>query len=407
MEMNMNKNTITEDQMINMAKNAVIKQTETVNNAVVPVEGNMNAPTRKILLIGTGDGGCNIASAIHAAIPETVFAAYNTSSKAMKNRKPNVTITPKGEDGSGKARDYSKEVFKNNVFKRVLETIQNLLDTIGDVDYILITSTCDGGTGGGISPMLAELLIDNIRIPVLLMGVYPSLSDDAKAQYNALEWQDEVLRNHIPYIILDNQDDSNKPRLVVQKKVNDQAVEIAKILVGTPFGETKISSIDNRDMAMLLHNRGERIVVYSTDKRPTLGKSLDEFLLSLAAQWNEPIPVDAQGYGLFVKGPMDFIQNVDTTLANIRTVYGEAVLQYTHIEDSGESSDIKVALIAAGCSEPADRMMQMRQRYDDIIAATKRAESRSSALRDGMNDPAAYKKETSANAEPNYTALDI
>lgn len=403
MEMNMNKNTITEDQMINMAKNAAAKQAEIVD-AVIPVEDLTNVPTRKILLIGTGDGGCNIASAIHAAIPETVFVAYNTSSKAMDDRKPNVTITPKGEDGSGKVRDYSKEVFKNNVFKRVLETIQNLLDKIGDVDYILITSTCDGGTGGGISPMLAKLLIDNVGIPVLLMGVYPSLSDDAKAQYNALEWQDEVLRNHIPYIILDNQDDPTKPRLVVQRKVNDQAVEIAKILVGTPFGETDLSSIDNQDMAMLLHDRGERIVVYSTDKRPTLGKSLDEFLLSLAAQWNEPTPVDAQGYGLFVKGPMDFIQNVNTTLANVRAVYGEAVLQYTHME---ESSDVKVALIAAGCSEPTDRMMQMRQRYDDIIAAEKRAASRSSALRDGMNDPAAYKKKTSVNAEPDYSALDI
>ena len=67
--------------------------------------------SRNFIVVGTGDGGCNIAQAIKNVCPDTFFVAYNTSTRGMTRLNPDMVIAPDEEDGSGKVRSYSKEVF--------------------------------------------------------------------------------------------------------------------------------------------------------------------------------------------------------------------------------------------------------------------------------------------------------
>lgn len=340
--------------------------------------------TRRFMLIGTGDGGCNIAEDIHKEIPDTYFIAYNTSPNAQDDRHANMKIIPYGEDGSGKARTYSQDVFRKGSYRELLKTIAEVQASPKFAcDYVMIISTTDGGTGGGVSPMMAKFLADNLEVPVLLLGIYPDINEDATAQYNTMQWQGDTEKGNLCYLILDN--NCGLPRIQYQELVNKQAVAIMNILSGRPFGETTLSQIDNKDMHTLLTRFPGRITVHAGTTKPGVGMSIGSYLVNVFGKWNQPAPSNARGYGLFIKAPESVLKNADTSLAEIREVAGDVPIQYTHLEKS--DSEIMIALICAGCSEPTDRIIKMRERYDDIQNALKEHTSSTETLTAGISDP--------------------
>lgn len=368
---------------------------------------SIDAPSRNFITVGLGDGGCNIASAIAKAIPSSFTILYNTSTRAMDRLTGDARIFPDGKDGSGKLRSYSQEVFKQGVYKNLMGTIQSVAGKVANLEYILVTTTCAGGTGGGVSPIAAKFISDNIDVPVIIIGVYPSITEDATAQFNAMTWQTEVIKTGLPYIILDNNDDSDKATLTIHEKINQQAVKIAQILSGQMFGETNISAIDNRDMYMLLHHIGGRIAVYGTTQKPGVGKTLDDTLLDLTEKWNEPAPTMLGGIGVFLKGPEDMIRNADTSLSKLRSVFGDTSVQYVHLEIS---DDVYIALVCAGCGEPATRLTMMRQKYDEITNSFKKQDSIVSSIISGVANPlgtAEEGKPRRSQTEMDLSALEL
>lgn len=340
--------------------------------------------TRRFMLIGTGDGGCNIAEAIHQEIPDTYFIAYNTSDKQKDNLHANMWIIPYGEDGSGKARSYSQDVFRKGSYRELLKTVGEVqASTKFACDYVIVISTADGGTGGGVSPMMAKFLSDNLEVPVLMMGVYPDINEDTTAQYNAMQWQSDVEKNGLHYLVLDNS--CGLPRWQYQELVNKQAVAIMNILAGNPFGKTSLSQIDTRDMYTLLTHFPGRITVHAGTAKPGVGTSIGSYLTSMFAKWNQPAPSNASGYGLFIKAPESVITTADTSIAEIRETVGDVPIQYTHLEQNED--DIMIALICVGCSEPAARIASMREKYDDVQRKLQKRTSSTSELTAGINDP--------------------
>lgn len=371
-----------------------VKTTDRINNTDT---------MRKLLIVGTGDGGCNIASAIRQAVPSCLAITYNTSNKGMDNIKTDMMIIPNAEDGSGKERSYSQEVFKAKPYDNLLRGAQELDDKY-DLDYVIVTSTADGGTGGGVSPMVAKLLSDNLDVPVIILGVYPAISEDAVAQQNAILWQKDVEKTKLPYMIFDNEGPN---KLEMHAAVNASVVQAVRIIAGEPFGETNLSSIDNRDMYMLLSHLGGRIVVASSYARPSVNQSLDSYLISMLNPTNthQPLPANLRGIGLFLKGPKSFLDTVNTSLSGICEHYGEAALKYTHME---ESDSFMLAIIMSGNMEPANRIMIMRQRYDEICAGMK---SESDSVLDnalgGMDNLIGTPRKKTRPAEADLSALDL
>lgn len=374
---------------------------------------------RNFLVIGCGDGGCNIASQIKQAMPFVKVIAYNTTERAMDRLHSNINIVPlklgstteKAEDGSGKKRDYSQAVFKQGSYKQVLAKAAEYCNADDSIEYILITTTTDGGTGGGVSPMVAKFIHDNLQIPTIILGVYPSLTEDASAMYNVMCWQSEVEKIGLPYIVLSNQADNDKMnKLLVHNIVNQQATEIVRILTGVPFGNTNISAVDNRDMYMLLGTMTGRIsVVGSTDKL-SVGKSVDDYLIERFEKSQVVVPANVGGLALFVKGPSDMISKADTSLSKFCAVYGMPKVKYTHIE---ESKDIYIAVVCVGCSEPAENLAMFRQRYDEVMDGINVIASVVDQYKEGMESPmsgGAYQTKRhrfDANSEVNISALDL
>ena len=319
---------------------------------------------RKILVIGTGDGGCNIASDIKLAYPEISVIGYNTSRRGAGTLKLDHFIIPNAEDGSGKERSYSKSILRKGVYKKLLENVDRFGE---DADYIVITSTCDGGTGGGISPMLAKLLMTNCGIPVIVIGVYPALSEDARAQRNMLEWQKDIEDIGAHYMVFDNNFYAQLPKAQMHKKINEDIVDVIGILLGKDFGKTSIQAIDSRDMEMILNRYAGRIVIGVTNNRPRVGKTVGQLCVEHCSNMSQPAPEAAQSYGLFIKGSKEFVGSVDSSAIDIREEFGEGDM-YTHLEISDR---LEIALVCGGCATPSSRVSLAAQRYNEIMIGRK------------------------------------
>lgn len=358
---------------------------------------------RNLLVVGCGDGGSMIASGIRGQIDGTFAICYNTSARNMDGIIADVRIVPEAEDGSGKARDYSKDVIKQGSYKYLLGNIQAALNE-HDISYIVVTTTADGGTGSGASPLIAKLISDNVDVPVLIIGVYPSMDDDATAQFNALSWQDEIERTKLPYLIFDNNIE-NMAKPLIHKAVNRQIVSCLRVIAGDYYGNSSISTIDSRDVYMLLQHVGRRVVIATSSTRPTTTQVLDAYIDKMLATSNQPMPKNVKGIGVFLKGPSEVITKLNTSLRDIRALYGDAATQYMHIE---ESPELQISVIMSGCSEPEERLYLMKSRYDDIMAAQRDDTSKLSDMLGGITNPLgsvnARKKD---RAEPDLSALEF
>lgn len=356
--------------------------------------------TRKVLVIGCGGGGCNISTIITERVPEDVYTiAYDTSVHNMpQNVLANKKATIDGEDGAGKVRDYSKNLFKNGTYEKVLEYVSAGIEALGGrPDYILITTTADGGTGSGMSVILAKLLADNMEFPVIVIGVYPTMKDDAQSQYNAMEWQTELVKAGIPYFILDNNipfqqlvestDVKAEARMTeVYRRVNEQAARIGALLTGTNFGVSTNGMIDRRNLLMLTMKIGGRMVATSDTTRPTAGQTLDDYIETMLQKSCQPMPYGVSGIGVWVKGPKDMLAQMDTSLPKLQAKYGNVMLKFAHVEEAPNS---EIGIIMTGCDEASDRLAEMRHRYDDIMLSMAKKSSCTGDLLSGAANPMA------------------
>lgn len=357
---------------------------------------------RNLLVVGCGDGGCTIASDIGKAVSDSYVIAYNTSDRTMGDINADVRIIADGEDGSGKVRSFSKEIFKQESYKHLLDHVKKAADTT-IYEYILVCSTADGGTGSGISPMAAKMLSDNTDLPVILLGVYPSLDDDATAQFNAMQWQVECTKIGLPYMIYDNNQEGSKKE--IHEMVNTQIANMARLISGNLYGNHVVSIIDNRDMYMLLQHVGGRIICGTSTIRPTTNESLDQYIEKQLASICQPLPANIGGIGIFLKGPKTIIDRLDPSIQQIRNTYGDAAIHYQHIEY--DDNELRISWIFSGNDEPEERLFKMKDRYDYIMNNQKSKSVFSDMMSEQMSDPLGAPGKKKQKTEMDLSALDI
>lgn len=398
----MNQQNWTDDQIMQQVKKAAATEPDEVSMTDQIPESNKH---RDLLVVGCGDGGSMIAQQIRAMIPNTFAICYNTSAVSTERLKVDVKIIPKSEDGSGKVRDYSKEVFKKGSYKHLLGNVEAAIKNNSNITYVVVCSTSDGGTGSGVSPMVAKLISQNIDVPVILIGVYPALMEDATAQFNAMLWQTEVEKIGLPYMIFDNEIAGVRNKSTIHGIVNREIVECLKVITGDLYHGSTISTIDTRDLYMMIQHVGRRIVIGNSTTQLRSNQSLDEYVTDMLNQMHQPLPSNAGAIGIFLKGPNAIVTKMDTSLSEIRRVFGDAALQYTHVE---ESSEMQISVILAGCNEPVDRLYEIRGRYDDIMNAQKSQSSILGDLTSDLKSPVGtLQKNTQDHGELDLSALDL
>jgi hypothetical protein len=345
--------------------------------------------TRNITVLGLGDGGCKISSDI-GQVTDAQTIGFNLSKRNENLFNLDKFISAEAQDGSGKNRKYAKEIVST---PKVMNTIvQETLTKRSDI--YLVTQSTGGGTGCGSGPKVAATMADELsessiaedrEKPVIVLGVYPKLSDDEASIYNTIQWQSEVEKIQLPYMIYNNAR-VNGSLSITHDTVNEEIVSGVRILSGMTFKQTDISSMDSKDFINLINREG-RLNVYYTNRRPKQNENLDEFIINLINHSTQEPPLYPVAYALLVKGPRELLEGLDEDLSLISSKYGEPSLKYKHIE---ESSDVEIAFITSGSQIPKSATDKLKTRYDEIKYARKSQEDVVLAA-DEIDDPFAKK----------------
>lgn len=197
----------------------------------------------KMLLIGLGQGAGNIVDGLLSKDKRYNGLFFNSSVfdiKPLKNAvmDKNVYLYP-GTDGSGRDRNKSKEMIKDNV-----NAIGTLLRKYPQTESVVIFSTMAGGTGSGAIKTFIQIVkaaIPSTKINVV--GILPSLKEDELAFKNTIECWNDInsvmdLINDVKFV------DNNKRN--TYKEINKEVVDSLDLSYNI-IGIHPDGNIDNKD----------------------------------------------------------------------------------------------------------------------------------------------------------------
>lgn len=170
---------------------------------------NMINERLKVTVIGCGACGNSITAKIEEFVREmdgdksnTSFVGINTSTEDLAS----VSLSHKIHINNSKGAACNREASIQDLAECIKEVLDELKSYIIEDSIVFIVSSLGGGTGSSISPMLAEILLDE-GYTVGMVIVLPSDDESLKIKDNARQafYEIEALKPRLGSIfILDN-----------------------------------------------------------------------------------------------------------------------------------------------------------------------------------------------------------
>ena len=203
-----------------------------------------------IAVLGIGNAGGQVAN-IACARGFNTFC-INSSEKDLDIIDENISVFLLGNsEGAGKDRRVAKS-FVKQYYKDLLKT-EDFMDFINNIDVVFIVSSTGGGTGSGMSVILADILskvyVNKIFINI---GILPTLTDSIGAQRNTLEYLKEIKNLDKGYMLYDNNKYKHLTPDAYMSNINNEIVDALCYLRGDYSYKTKYGMIDDADMFKLL-----------------------------------------------------------------------------------------------------------------------------------------------------------
>lgn len=317
----------------------------------------------KILLVASGAAGNSCAvDAINAGvISEDDVVLVNSTSKdfpeSFKGRK--IIISPVNS-GAGKergiSRAYTINAIKNHAF--------DVIDNINEYNSIILLSSADGGTGSGLTPLLADyfnqVYAKNIHIVAIT-----SFGEDVRSLANTVDFFKELKDNTIIHTISNSAflEEAEGNRKRAEKLANQEFARRYKIL----SGQTLIpgnQNIDDTDIIKLSNTYGYTTVEYKElDKSFGDSSDYDKFIKRMIYESKSLKSVDpsATKMGVILNLSPQSLDVLTDVFAALKDNYGTAYECFKHIQYDGKKEYI--AFIVAGMKLPIEELQKVYDRY--------------------------------------------
>lgn len=217
----------------------------------------------KISIISCGNAGSQVADVAFKNGFENVFCV-NSSSKDMDNDVLNANIpcflVGRSGRGAGMNRDAAKDLFKMN-FRQLFDNMK-FKQYCDEADVLVVTTSCSGGTGSGISPIIVKALKQMYPNKIVIFyGILPRLSASDVELSNSAACVSEIEDLNkdglgIPYMLADLNYYEGISNEVAYAKVVDKVVSDIKAISGDYLHYSKYRMIDENDMKVVISPAG-------------------------------------------------------------------------------------------------------------------------------------------------------
>lgn len=316
---------------------------------------------KSIGILGVGQAGGNIAEIASNLGFQT--ALINTNQRdGLVNTKVEKKYFVPGYNGAGQDRSIGLRAVHDH-YQEITDFVKR---SFKNIKLLLVAFSTDGGTGSGMSPLLIDLLLDQLPgIKIGAIAIVPERNVLAGNRINAAECIEEISKiDSISSVFLVDNDQMRKfnthsSKQQIYLSSNYQAMEAINNVLKTTKKSSLFGNFDETDLMNILNTRGVTIISSATI---TEAKTTSEVSAKIHQSWANSIfcPVEAAGViraGLIYEGPesMSKLINVPSIFEKI----GEPLelFEGTYVTES----DPTVTTILAGLSFPARRLQTLKE----------------------------------------------
>lgn len=316
---------------------------------------------KSIGILGVGQAGGNIAEVASALGFQTALINTNQRDGAVNTRVEKKYFVP-GFNGAGQDRSLGFRAVQEN-YREIIDFVSSSLKNI---KLLLVAFSTDGGTGSGMSPLLIDLLIDQLPgIKVGAIAILPERNVLAGNRINTAECIEELSEiEAISSVFLVDNDQMRKMKPQSSKheiylSANHQTMEAISHLLKITKKSSFYGNFDETDLMNILETRGVTII---SSAAITDAKTTSDVSTKVQISWANSIfcPVESQGViraGLIYEGP----ENI-SKLINVPSIFekvGEPLQLFegTYISET----DPTITTILAGLSFPTRRLSSIEE----------------------------------------------
>ncbi|WP_318502409.1 cell division protein FtsZ [Bacillus sp. T3] len=316
---------------------------------------------KSIGILGIGQAGGNIAEFASASGFQS--ALINTNKRdGMVNTKVEKKYFVQGYIGAGQDRSIGLRA----VHDHYQEMIEFVKKSFKNIKLLLVAFSTDGGTGSGMSPILIDLLIDQLPdVKVGAIAVVPERNVLAGNRINTAECLEELSKiDSIASVFLVDNDQVRKlnpqsSKQQIYQYANQQVIEAINNVFKVTQKSSVFGNFDETDLLNILSTRGVTLICQT----PITGANTTaDVTAKVQKSWLHSIfcPVEAQGViraGLIYDGPETI-----SKLINVPAIFekvGEPLQLFegTYFTET----DPTITTILSGLSFPSRRLQSLEE----------------------------------------------
>jgi len=314
---------------------------------------------KSVGILGVGQAGGNIAEIASTMGFQTALINTNQRDGAVNTRVEKKYFVP-GFNGAGQDRSIGLSA----VHEHYREMIDFVKKSFKNIRLLLVAFSTDGGTGSGMSPLLIDILLDQLPgVSIGAIAVVPERNVLAGNRINAAECIEQISKiEGISSVFLIDNDQMRKinpqsSKHQIYLSSNRQVMEAISNVLQVTQKSSFFGNFDETDLMNILSTRGVTIISTTT---VTDAKTTADVSSKVQRSWANSIfcPVESAGViraGLIYEGP----ENI-SKLINVPSIFervGEPLelFEGTYITET----DPTITTILAGLSFPARRLQSL------------------------------------------------
>ena len=321
-------------------------------NLNLAIPKNIENVQPKISVIGVGGAGCNaVNTMINSKVNNINFLVANTDGQALSRSmaKTQIQLGKELTSGLGAGSDYTIGE------QAALETIDEIMMELEDVNMLFIATGMGGGTGTGAAPVIAEKAKEK-GILTIAVVTKPFDFEGKKRMETALLGLKKLEDSVDTLIVIPNQ---NLFRIANDKTTFSEAFQLADdVLYQGIIGITDLITspgminLDFSDIKTIMKNKGQAMMGTGEHSGENRAKVAAEMALNNPLLDNSSID-GASSILLNIKGGLDLaLFEVDEAASLIRSKVNEnANIIFGSSIDENLDGIINISVVATGINQ--------------------------------------------------------